>query len=188
MITAIYARVSTDDQTTDNQVFELETVAKRMGWDIGEVYTDIISGAKSKRPELDRLMESVIRKEVDIIMVWSVDRLGRSLQHLTTLLSDIHSKGVDLYLHQQGIDTRTPSGKAMYQMCGVFAELERGLIKERVMAGLQRAKAQGKRLGRPRVPPIQVEKIKRLRAEGLSYRKIAKRVDLSVCTVHRLSA
>ena len=76
----------------------------------------------------------------------------------------------------------------MYQMCGVFAELERGLIKERVMAGLQRAKAQGKRLGRPRVPPIQVEKIKRLRAEGLSYRKIAKRVDLSVCTVHRLSA
>ena len=92
MITAIYARVSTEDQTTDNQVFELEKVARRMGWEIGEVYTDTISGAKSKRPELDRLMQKVIRKEVDIIMVWSVDRLGRSLQHLTTLLSDIHSK------------------------------------------------------------------------------------------------
>jgi len=188
MITAIYARVSTDDQTTDNQVFELETVAKRMGWDIGEVYTDIISGAKSKRPELDRLMESVIRKEVDIIMVWSVDRLGRSLQHLTTLLSDIHSKGVDLYLHQQGIDTTTPSGKMMFQMCGVFAEFERSMVQERVKAGLERARANGKRLGRPPVPPIKVQKIKRLREDGLSYRKIASQMDLSVATVHRLSA
>ena len=184
MITAIYARVSTDDQTTDNQVFELETVAKRMGWDIGEVYTDIISGAKSKRPELDRLMESVIRKEVDIIMVWSVDRLGRSLQHLTTLLSDIHSKGVDLYLHQQGIDTTTPSGKMMFQMCGVFAEFERSMVQERVKAGLERARANGKRLGRPPVPPIQIEKMRKLRNEGMTLTAIAKRVGVSVVKVH----
>ena len=184
MITAIYARVSTDDQTTDNQVFELEKVAKRMGWDIGEVYTDIISGAKSKRPELDRLMESVIRKEVDIIMVWSVDRLGRSLQHLTTLLSDIHSKGVDLYLHQQGIDTTTPSGKMMFQMCGVFAEFERSMVQERVKAGLERARANGKRLGRPPVPPIQIEKMRKLRNEGMTLTAIAKRVGVSVGKVH----
>ena len=184
MITAIYARVSTDDQTTDNQVFELETVAKRMGWDIGEVYTDIISGAKSNRPELDRLMESVIRKEVDIIMVWSVDRLGRSLQHLTTLLSDIHSKGVDLYLHQQGIDTTTPSGKMMFQMCGVFAEFERSMVQERVKAGLERARANGKRLGRPPVPPIQIEKMRKLRNEGMTLTAIAKRVGVSVGKVH----
>ena len=188
MITAIYARVSTEDQTTDNQVFELEKVAKRMGWDIGEVYTDIISGAKSKRPELDRLMESVIRKAVDIIMVWSVDRLGRSLQHLTTLLSDIHSKGVDLYLHQQGIDTTTPSGKMMFQMCGVFAEFERSMIQERVKAGLARAKAQGKRLGRPPVPPIKIAKVKALREQGLSIRKIAKRVGISHGKVQSLVA
>ena len=184
MITAIYARVSTDDQTTDNQVFELEKVAKRMGWDIGEVYTDIISGAKSMRPELDRLMGSVIRKEVDIIMVWSVDRLGRSLQHLTTLLSDIHSKGVDLYLHQQGIDTTTPSGKMMFQMCGVFAEFERSMVQERVKAGLERAKANGKRLGRPPVPPIQIEKMRKLRNEGVTLTAIAKRVGVSVGKVH----
>ena len=188
MITAIYARVSTDEQTTDNQVFELEKVAKRMGWDIGEVYTDIISGAKSMRPELDRLMGSVIRKEVDIIMVWSVDRLGRSLQHLTTLLSDIHSKGVDLYLHQQGIDTTTPSGKMMFQMCGVFAEFERSMVQERVKAGLERARAKGKRLGRPPVPPIQIEKIRKLRKGGMTLTAIAERVGVSVGKVHQVSS
>jgi|TARA_B100002003_G_C13924169_1_gene449241 DNA invertase Pin-like site-specific DNA recombinase len=185
MITAIYARVSTEDQTTDNQVFELEKVARRMGWEIGEVYTDTISGAKSKRPELDRLMQKVIRKEVDIIMVWSVDRLGRSLQHLTTLLSDIHSKGVDLYLHQQGIDTTTPSGKMMFQMCGVFAEFERSMVQERVKAGLERARAKGKRLGRPPVPPIQIEKIRKLRAEGMTLTAIAKKTGVSVGKVHQ---
>ena len=185
MITAIYARVSTEEQTTDNQVFELEKVARRMGWEIGEVYTDTISGAKSKRPELDRLMQKVIRKEVDIIMVWSVDRLGRSLQHLTTLLSDIHSKGVDLYLHQQGIDTTTPSGKMMFQMCGVFAEFERSMVQERVKAGLERARAKGKRLGRPPVPPIQIEKIRKLRAEGMTLTAIAKKTGVSVGKVHQ---
>ena len=111
MITAIYARVSTDEQTTDNQVIKLKQVAERNGWEIQAIYADTISGAKSKRPELDKLMKSVMRKEIDIVMVWSVDRLGRSLQHLITLLSDIHSKDCDLYLHLQGIDTTTPSGK-----------------------------------------------------------------------------
>ena len=133
-------------------------------------------------------MKAVSRNEVDVVMCWDVSRLGRSLQHLVSLLSELHAKNVDLYLHVQGIDTTTPSGKAMFGMMGVFAEFERSLIQERVKAGLQRAKTQGKRLGRPPVPPIQIEKIKRLRTEGLSYRKIAKRMDLSVCTIHRLSA
>lgn len=186
MKTAIYARVSTDEQTTDNQVIELKKVAERNGWEIETIYADTISGAKSKRPELDKLMRAVLRKEIDMVMVWSVDRLGRSLQHLTTLLSDIHSKGVDLYLHQQGIDTTTPSGKMMFQLCGVFAEFERSLIRERVLAGLERARSQGKRLGRPPVPPITVTKIKRLREEGLSLRKIAKQVGLSTSKVHQL--
>ena len=96
MKTAIYARVSTDQQTTDNQVLKLEQVAERNGWEIQAIYADTISGAKSKRPELDRLMKAVMRKEIDMVMVWSVDRLGRSLQHLTTLLSDIESKGINL--------------------------------------------------------------------------------------------
>ena len=162
-------------------------MADRNGWEIEAIYADTISGAKSKRPQLDKLMKAVMRKEVDMVMVWSVDRLGRSLQHLTSLLSDIESKGINLYLHQQNIDTSSPSGKMLFQLLGVFAEFERSMIRERVMAGLDRARSQGKRLGRPPVPPIQVEKIKRLRTEGLSYRKIAKRMDLSVCTVHRLA-
>ena len=185
MKTAIYARVSTDQQTTDNQVLKLEQVAERNGWEIQAIYADTISGAKSKRPELDKLMKSVMRKEVDMVMVWSVDRLGRSLQHLTALLSDIESKGINLYLHQQNIDTSTPSGKMLFQLLGVFAEFERSMIRERVMAGLDRARSQGKRLGRPPIPPITVDKIKRLREEGLSLRKIAKQVGISTSKVHQ---
>ena len=127
-----------------------------------------------------------MRKEIDMVMVWSVDRLGRSLQHLTTLLSDIESKGINLYLHQQNIDTSTSSGKMLFQLLGVFAEFERSMIRERVMAGLDRARSQGKRLGRPPVPPITVDKIKRLREEGLSLRKIAKQVGISTTKVHQL--
>ena len=188
MKSAIYARVSTDDQTTENQVLELRKASERMGWTVEEVFTDTISGAKSKRPQLDLLMQSVIRKEFDVVMIWDVSRLGRSLQHLVTLLSDFHAKSVDLYIHQQGIDTTTPSGKMIFQLCGVFAEFERSILQERVKAGLERARAQGKTLGRPKVPPIKVRKIKELREQGLSYRAIAKRTGVSHGKVHQLSA
>ena len=188
MRTALYCRVSTSEQTADNQVLDLQKVAQKMNWTVTETFTDVISGAKSKRPGLDALIKVVSRNEVDVVMCWDVSRLGRSLQHLVSLLSELHAKNFDLYLHVQGINTTTPSGKAMFGMMGVFAEFERSLIQERVKAGFQRAKNQGKRLGRPPVPPIKIEKIKRLRTEGLSCRKIAHRVDLSVCTVHRLSA
>ena len=187
MRTALYCRVSTTEQTTDNQVLELQKVAQKMNWTVTETFTDVISGAKSKRPGSDALMKAESRNEVDVVMCWDVSRLGRSLPHLVALLEEFHAKGIDLYLHVQGVDTTTPSGKAMYGMMSVFAQFERSLIQERVKAGLERAKAQGKRLGRPPVPPIQRQKIKRLRDEGLSYRKIAKRTGLSVCTVHRLA-
>ena len=185
MKTAIYARVSTDEQTTDNQVIKLKQVAERNGWEIQAIYADTISGAKSKRPQLDKLMKAIMRKEIDMVMVWSVDRLGRSLQHLTALLSDIESKGINLYLHQQNIDTSTPSGKMLFQLLGVFAEFERSMIRERVLAGLDRARSQGKRLGRPPVPPLTVDKIKKLRGEGMSLRKIAKQVGISTTKVHQ---
>ena len=185
MNTALYCRVSTADQTTANQKLELEQVADRMGWTIAQTFTDVISGARAKRPGLDALMLAVARHEVAMAMVWAVSRLGRSLSHLVSLLEQFHAKGVNLYFHQQGIDTTTPAGKAMFGIMGVFAEWERGMIQERVKAGLNRAKAQGKRLGRPPVPPIQIQKIKWLREEGLSYRRIAKTVDLDVATVYR---
>src|SRR6185295_17909134 len=112
-----------------------------------------LSGSKGRdqRPAFDKMLKAAVRKEFDVLAAWSVDRLGRSLQHLVCFLDEIHSKRIDLYLHQQGIDTTTPAGKTLFQMCGVFAEFERAMIDERVKAGLARARAQGKVLGRPRV-------------------------------------
>ena len=130
---------------------------------------------------------AVRNDEVDVICAWDVSRLGRSLQHLIALLSDIHAKDVDLYLHQQGIDTTSPSGKAMFSMMGVFAEFERGMIRERVLAGLERAKADGKRLGRPPVlAPNVKDEVRTLRAQGLSARQVAKRTGVSHTSVLRL--
>ena len=149
----LYLRVSTVDQTTANQERELRLVAERAGWEIVGVYRDHgISGAKGrdKRPRFDALHKAAARREFDVVMAWSVDRLGRSLQDLVAFLSELHAAGVDLFLHQQGIDTTSPGGKAMFQMLGVFSEFERSIIQERVRAGLRRAVAKGKRLGRPR--------------------------------------
>jgi DNA invertase Pin-like site-specific DNA recombinase len=137
----VYLRVSTLDQTTANQERELRQVAERAGWQIVRVYKDHgISGAKGKdkRPEFDAIHKAAARREFDIVMAWSVDRLGRSLQDLVGFLSEIHAAGVDLFLHQQGIDTTTPGGKAMFQMLGVFAEFEPAIVQERVRAGLRR--------------------------------------------------
>ncbi|MEX3924009.1 recombinase family protein [Paraburkholderia sp. BR10936] len=187
---ALYARVSTDSQTTENQLAELRAVALRNGWSIAGEYVDHgISGAKGrdKRPEFDRLLKDAMRKEFDIIAAWSVDRLGRSLQHLVTFLGDIEAKGVGLYLHQQGVDTTTPSGKALFQMCGVFAEFERSMIISRVCAGLDRARAQGKRLGRPSIATPRKEEIRTLLAQGVSMARIAKKVGCGVATVHRVA-
>jgi DNA invertase Pin-like site-specific DNA recombinase len=131
----LYLRVSTLDQTTANQERELRQVAERMGCDIMKVYKDHgISGAKGRhqRPQFDALCRDATQRRFDVIMAWSVDRLGRSLQDLVGFLSEIHALRIDLYLHQQGLDTTTPAGKAMFQMMGVFAEFERAMIQERV--------------------------------------------------------
>lgn len=186
---AIYARVSTDGQTTENQLRELRQVTKRMNWEVVEEYIDeAVSGAKGrdKRPRFDALCKAAVRREFDVILAWSVDRLGRSLQHLVGFLDEIQAKGVDLYLHQQGIDTTTPAGKAMYQMCGVFAEFERAMIQERVRAGIARARAAGKRLGRPSIAPGVTRQIRLLSKQGISQRRIAKQVRVGLGTVNRV--
>src|SRR5215510_13635777 len=134
----IYLRVSTDGQTTENQRRELEAVAARSGWEVVDFYEDAgISGSngREKRPGLDRLLKDATARRINMIAAWSVDRLGRSLQHLVELLNELQALNCNLYLHQQAIDTTTPSGKAMFQMCGVFAEFERSMIVERVNAG-----------------------------------------------------
>ena len=125
----VYLRVSTIDQTTANQERELREIADRMGCEIVKVYKDHgISGAKGrdKRPAFDKLCRDAARREFDMVMAWSVDRLGRSLQDLVGFLSELHALKIDLFLRQQGLDTTTPAGKAMFQMMGVFAEFERG--------------------------------------------------------------
>ncbi|UYN97670.1 MAG: recombinase family protein [Enhydrobacter sp.] len=189
---ALYLRVSTDHQTTDNQERELRQVAERAGWQIVEVYKDRgISGAKDRvqRPAFDRMCSDAARRKFDVIASWSIDRLGRSLQGLVAFLSDIHGLGVDLYLHQQGIDTTTPSGKAMFQMMGVFAEFERAMIRERVKAGLERAVAQGRKLGRPRLDSDKERAIRAaLRKGGVGVRKIAERVGVGTSAVQRIKA
>jgi DNA invertase Pin-like site-specific DNA recombinase len=171
---AIYLRVSTDEQTIDNQRRELEAVAARHEWSVVDVFKDAgISGVKGRdeRPGLDALLKAVARREVDMVAAWSVDRLGRSLQGLIEVLSDLHAKGIDLYLHQQGLDTSTPSGRAMFQMMGVFAEFERAMIRERVLSGLARAKAEGVQLGRPRLEDTDAKKVAAIRGarQGQRY-------------------
>src|SRR6478735_4210947 len=191
---ALYVRVSTDHQSVKNQEIELQVVAERHGWQVVNVYRDQgVSGAKGrdKRPGLDKLLQAVARKEFDLVAAWSVDRLGRSLQDLIGLLQEMHGKGIDLYLHQQGIDTTTPSGKAMFQMMGVFAEFERSIIHERVMAGLKRAKAEGIQLGRPATvtdDPAKVRAIRLDRRAGKSLRAIAKARGVGHSTVARITA
>jgi DNA invertase Pin-like site-specific DNA recombinase len=186
---AIYLRVSTDKQTTDNQRRELEAVAERSGWQVVQVYEDSgISGAKGrdKRPGLDTMMKGVNAKEFDLVATWSVDRLGRSLTDLLAILQDLRDKGVDLFLHQQGLDTSTTAGKAMFQMLGVFAEFERGIIRERVNAGLARARANGVKLGRRRVKPSVEARILELRANGDGILKIGKKLGVGTSVVQRV--
>jgi DNA invertase Pin-like site-specific DNA recombinase len=186
---AIYLRVSTSKQETSNQRRELETVAARSGWQIVKVFQDAgISGAKGrdKRPGLDALLKAVNGKEFDMVAAWSVDRLGRSLTDLLGILQALHDKGVDLFLHQQGLDTSTSAGRAMFQMLGVFAEFERGIIRERVNAGLARARANGTKLGRRPVKPAVEARIRQLRAKGDGILKIGKKLGVGTSVVQRV--
>lgn len=189
---AIYTRVSTDQQTTDNQERELRAIAARAGWQIVQVYCDHgISGAKGRdqRPAFDQLCKDAARREFDIVAAWAVDRLGRSLQDLAAFLGNLHSLGVDLFLHQQGLDTTTPAGRAMFGMMAVFAEFERSLIRERVNAGLNRARAQGKRLGRPTTAPDKSAAIRQAIARGnKGLLKIASEFGVGSSTVQRIKA
>jgi DNA invertase Pin-like site-specific DNA recombinase len=188
---AVYLRVSTIDQTTANQERELRAVAERMGCDV-RVYRDHgVSGAKGRngRPQFDAMCRDATKRQFDMVMAWSVDRLGRSLQDLVGFLSEIHALGIDLYLHQQGIDTTTPAGKALFQMMGVFSEFERAMIQERVRAGLRRARAEGKTLGRPRLDATKETAIRKaLRKGDRGIRRIAADFGVGVGTVQRVKA
>jgi DNA invertase Pin-like site-specific DNA recombinase len=188
---ALYLRVSTTDQDTERQEHQLRAVATARGYEIVEVYADNgISGAKGrdKRPAFDRLNKDAVRRRFDIVMAWSVDRISRTVKDLVTFLQELQAVNVDLFLYQQAVDTTTPMGRAMFQIAGVFAELERAMIAERVRSGLAKAKAKGTKsgrpIGRPSIPERKRQEIRTAyKAGGVGMRALAKRHGVSVGTV-----
>jgi len=186
----IYSRVSTNDQTIDNQLKILRHVADKRGLEVvREISDEGISGATGRdaRKGFDELIKGSIKNKWDIILVWDVSRLGRSLKHLVSFLEDIQSANCDLYIHQSGIDTSTASGKMMFQMIGVFSEFERSMIRERVIAGQQRAKAEGKHIGRKtNVNEGTLNAVKHLRENNVPIKRIAKNLKIGVGTVYKI--
>lgn len=185
---AIYARVSTANQTVENQLQDLRAVAERNSWHvIAELSDSGISGTKGRdqRPAFDELLKRATRREFDLIMVWAIDRLGRSIQHLVSFMNDIQSLNVDLYVHQQAIDTTTPTGRMTFSIFSALGEYERELMRERIMAGQRRARSQGVKIGRPSKMNDAVRtSVRLLRGNGMAIREISKRLEIGVGTVY----
>ena len=183
--------LSTGSQTVENQRQELAKAAEQRGWQVVELYSDNgVSGAKGreKRPAFDRLCKDAVAGKFEVIAAWSVDRLGRSVLHLAQFVEDMRGAGVGLFLLKQGLDSETPTGRAMVGMWSVFAELEREIIRERIHSGLARARAQGKVLGRKPVSSKTEDRIPELRGKGLGKLKIARTLGCGVSTVQRVLA
>src|SRR3984893_16943041 len=186
---AIYLRVSRDDQPTENQRLVLARVAGHRGWLIVQTYEDHgISGAKGReqRPAFDAMLKDAVRRRYDILMVWSIDRLGRSVLHVANALAELDAAGIRLYCDQQGIDSGTPMGRAMIQMASVFGEQERSMLRHRVMAGLDRVRQQGKKLGRPKVSHKVENAIRDHLRAGNGILKVAALVGVGSGTVQRV--
>jgi DNA invertase Pin-like site-specific DNA recombinase len=188
---ALYVRVSTSDkgQSIENQLQPLQEAARRLGWTVVAIYRDEgISGTKGRdrRPGLDDLLKGVARREFDLVAAWSVCRLGRSLPDLIGLLGELQARDIDLYLHQQALDTSTPAGRMLFGMLGVFAEFERAMIRDRVMAGLDRARSTGKRLGRPPTIPLKMQRIRDALDEGRGVRETARLLRISAAKVSQV--
>jgi DNA invertase Pin-like site-specific DNA recombinase len=186
MKAVIYCRVSTSaGQSVEMQLRDLRQLAQQRGFEIvGEYCDEGVSGSCDSRPQLNQMLSDAQRGKFEAILIWRLDRLGRSLQNLVRLFENFRSWNVALISFGEGLDFSTSMGKLFYQLSGAFAEFERDCIRERVKAGLRNAKAKGKRIGRPRVF-VDRSKIASLRAEGLSWAKIAERLDVGEGTVYR---
>ena len=183
---ALYARVSTlNNQDPEMQLAELREYAGRHGWQIVEEFTDQgVSGCKESRPALNRMMSDACRRRFDAVLVWKIDRFGRSLKHLVNALAELAALGVAFISLRDNLDLSTPSGRLMFQIIGAMAEFERALIQERVRAGIRNARAKGKRLGRPRVI-VDAARIASLRARGRSWAQIMDEMGVSKGTAQR---
>ena len=186
---ALYVRVSTDGQTVENQRLALTEIAARRGWTPTDTYADSgISGAKGrdKRPAFDAMLRDAGRRRFDILLVWSIDRLGRSTAAVATALAELEGARVAIFAEKEAVDATTAHGRAMLQMAAVFAELERAMIRARVVAGLARVRAEGKKLGRPKVAPKVEAAICARLAEGAGMLKIARELGVGTGTVQRV--
>jgi len=182
---ALYARVSTTDQSTESQLLDLRRYVSERGWTIFKEYVDEgISGTKDSRPALNALMNDAKKRRFDVVLVWRFDRFARSTKHLILALEEFKNLGIDFVSYQENIDTSSPLGSAIFTIISAVAQLERDIIAERVKAGLRRAKENGKKLGRPRAEVSKGE-IYRLHSHGLSLRKIATQLNISKSTVAR---
>ena len=184
---AIYARVSTGEQTPENQLIRLRELAARAGYEVVQEYVETVSGANRSRPELDRMMRDAARRRFDVLLAWDVSRLGRSLTQLVGIFEALRALSVDLVLEQQGVDTSTPAGRALLGMAAVFAEFERAMIVERTKVGMERARARGSQIGRAPTGEGTIAAIRSLRAQGLGMDRIARQlrvgkgVSMRVC-------
>jgi DNA invertase Pin-like site-specific DNA recombinase len=183
---AIYARVSTDRQKVDLQLSELRQFAKRSRWRVFREFVDEgYTGSNTKRPAFLAMMEAARKRRFNLLIVWKLDRLGRSLKDLIGTLDELGRLGIDFVSYDNDLDTSTPTGKLVFQIIGAVAEFEKDIIKERVVAGLNNARQKGKRLGRPPVSPALLDQARRLKAEGLSFRQIGKRLGVDEGTIRK---
>jgi|SRR5579871_950830 len=189
---AVYIRVSTTDQNPEMQKDELLQYVKQRGWAVHKIYSDKITGATERRPALDQLMSDACRGWFDVLLVWKCDRFARSLRHLVNGIAELESRGIAFVSFRDNIDLGTPAGRLQMQIIGAMAEFERSLIGERVKAGLQHARSQGRRLGRPALRELSSKEIAQLRSDrvksGASFRDLAQRYRISVFTAHKLCA
>jgi DNA invertase Pin-like site-specific DNA recombinase len=185
MRAAVYARVSTFDQEPENQLRELRRYTEARGWQATEFVDKGVSGARESRPALDELVKAAKRRKFDTLVVWRLDRLGRNLRHLIMLLDELTALGVGFVSLGEGIDTATPAGRLQLHVLGAIAEFERARIAERVRLGVSRARAQGKRLGRPK---LKIDATRLAAVEGLTNSEAARQLGLSLSTFKRIRA
>jgi DNA invertase Pin-like site-specific DNA recombinase len=184
----LYVRVSTTEQAPENQLAALRAFATARGWRATEYVDHGTSGAKDRRPALDALLAAARARRLDIVACTKLDRLARSTHHLVTLAKELETLGVDLVVLDQVIDTTTPSGRLLFHVLAAIAEFERDLIRDRVIAGIRRAKAQGRRLGRPRAYQVDVNRARALQGDGLSMRAVARALGVHPSAVSRALA
>jgi DNA invertase Pin-like site-specific DNA recombinase len=187
MRVAIYSRVSTFDQSVEMQLMDLRRYCEQRGFDIYKEYCDEgISGTKDRRPALDELMADARKRRFGAVLCWRFDRFARSTKHLITALEEFCHLGIDFISYQENIDTSSPLGKAIFTIVSAIAELERNIIVERVKSGLRRARENGKRLGRPNRLDLNVEELKKMRDQGLSFKKIGEKVNACPATIFQI--